>query len=70
MIAEVSRTLAAYGKLDAQGRRLFREELGLVRPRKAQRRRASSAPAAPVVATPRRVKARHVQPEAPAEPGN
>ena len=39
MIAEVSRALTAYEKLDTQGKSLFRAELGLVRPQQAKPRR-------------------------------
>lgn len=39
MIGEVQKALTAYGKLDSTGKRLFRDELGLVRPQQARPRR-------------------------------
>lgn len=39
MIAEVSKALAAYERLNTQGKALFRGELGLVRPQQARPRR-------------------------------
>lgn len=52
MIAEVSKALGAYERLDSQGKRLFRDELGLVRPQQAtRRRRRTKSVAEPAVAT-------------------
>lgn len=39
MVGEVVKALAAFRKLSTQGKRLFREELGLVRPQQATRKR-------------------------------
>jgi hypothetical protein len=39
MIGEVTKALAAYESLNTVGKRLFREELGLVRPQQAKRRK-------------------------------
>jgi hypothetical protein len=43
LIAEVSRALAGYEKLSPVGKRLFRDELGLVRPQQAKPRKARKA---------------------------
>lgn len=39
MIGEVTKALGLYEGLDSVGKRLFREELGLIRPQQATKRR-------------------------------
>lgn len=39
MIGEVAKVLKGYDALNTQGKRLFRDELGLVRPQQARPRR-------------------------------
>jgi hypothetical protein len=52
MVSEVSRALKVYEALPPAGKRLFREELGLVRPQQATRRRARKAKTVQVDAEP------------------
>lgn len=40
MVGEVVKALSAFNKLTTQGKRLFRDELGLVRPQQAIKRKA------------------------------
>jgi len=47
MIDEVAKALKAYGRLDVLGKRLFRDELGLVRPQQARPRRKRRGVKAP-----------------------
>lgn len=57
MIGEVSKALKTYEALDSQGKRLFREELGLVRPQQARKRAARKRSVVePTQATPVRVR--------------
>lgn len=46
MIAEVSKALKAYEALDTVGKKLFRGELGLVRPQQARGRKRRLRPVA------------------------
>ena len=65
MIAEVQKALTAYTRLDSTGKRLFRDELGLVRPQQATKRRRRKPAAADVPAetqhTVRRGRGRRVE---------
>lgn len=60
MIGEVQKALTAYNKLDGTGKRLFRDELGLVRPQQARPRRKRAAKAGDIPAAPTLRRARRI----------
>lgn len=68
MIGEVQKALTAYNKLDGTGKRLFRDELGLVRPQQARPRRkraAKSADGVTAAEAPKRGRPRRIVADAP-----